>query len=127
MNRNVTKIVGVTVFSLTLGSFAPLWADQSSAADKSPAQIDYGTGVGEKLGRGLGNVAFGWMEIPKGVQDVGDQRNFIAGITWGPLQGIGKALVRTAAGVYEVMTFPIPGRANFEPLVKPEFVLEDQR
>ena len=127
MNFNGIKIVSAVTFSLILGSFAPLWADPSSAEDKDPTQINYGTGVGKKLGRGLGNVAFGWMEIPKSIQDVGDQRNFIAGITWGPLEGIGKALVRTAAGVYETVTFPIPAPANFEPLVRPEFIMEDQR
>ncbi len=127
MNHNVTKIIGVTLFFLILGSFAPLWADESDAADKSPTQIDYGTGVGQKLGRGIGNVALGWLEIPKGIEDVGDQKNFIAGITLGPLQGIGKALVRTAAGVYEIVTFPIPAPANFKPLEKPDFVLEDKR
>ncbi len=127
MNRHVTKIISVAVFSLVLGSFAPLWADPSNAADKSPAQVDYATGVGQKLGRGLGNVALGWLEIPKGIEDVGDEKNFIAGITLGPLQGLGKALVRTAAGVYETVTFPIPAPANFKPLVKPDFVLEDRR
>ncbi len=126
MNRKATKIAAVTILSLTLSSFTPAWADSSSASASS-AQVDYGTGVGQKLGRGLGNVAFGWLEIPKGIQDVGDQRNFIAGLTWGPLQGIGKALVRTVAGAYEVATFPVPLPPNFEPLLKPDFVLEDQR
>src|SRR3989338_4022873 len=117
MNRKATKIAAVSIVSLILSSLVPLWADLSSAPD-SPAQVDYDTGVGQKLGRGLGNVAFGWLEIPKGIQDIGDQRNFIAGLTWGPIQGIGKALIRTVAGVYEVATFPVPLPPNFEQLVK---------
>ena len=91
------------------------------------SQVDYSTGVGKKLSRGIANTAFGWLEIPKGIQDVGDERNFVAGVTWGPVYGTGKAVARTLAGVYEIVTFPFAVPSHFEPLVKPEFILEDQR
>ena len=98
----------------------------SNAPAVAPDRMDYATGVGKKLGRGASNLAFGWLEIPKGIQDVGDNNNFIAGLTWGPLVGIGKAIQRTAAGVYEVATFPVPVPKNFGPLVEPDFTLGDQ-
>ena len=101
-----------------------IWAADAPSA--TPEKMDYTTGVGKKLGRGMSNVAFGWLEIPKGIQDVGDNNNFIAGLTWGPLVGIGKAVQRTAAGVYEVATFPVPVPKNFDPLVEPDFTLGDQ-
>ncbi len=91
------------------------------------ATVDYGTGVGKKLGRGVANVAFGWIDIFKGIQEVAEQNNVIAGLTWGPIYGTGKAVVRTLAGAYEVVTFPIPWPADFEPLVQPEFVMEGDR
>src|SRR3989338_2241518 len=130
MDQRVAKTISLMGLFLMIPVAAVVWADASgSSTDSSSAatRVDYGTGAGEKLGRGLGNIAFGWLEIPKGIEDVGDQRNFIAGITWGPLQGIGKAVVRTLAGVYDTATFPIPHPQNFEPLVRPEFVLEDKR
>ena len=99
----------------------------AETAASPTAHMDYGTGVGKKLGRGLANTAFGWLDIPKGIQEVGDQNNFIAGITWGPIYGTGNAIVRTLAGVYEVATFPIAWPADFEPLVQPEFVLNEEK
>ena len=117
-------------FLIVLGIFLFLSHAKLASASDAPAttsdRIDYTTGVGKKLGRGLSNVAFGWLEVPKGIQDVGDQNNFIAAITWGPLVGVGKAVVRTVAGAYEVLTFPVPAPNNFQPLVQPEFMLGDQ-
>ena len=99
----------------------------TSNLEVSPsANVSYGTGVGKKLGRGLSNIAFGWMELPKGIEDVGEQNNFIAATTWGPIYGLGRTVNRTLAGVYEVVTFPVPLPKDFEPLVQPEFMLGDQ-
>ena len=116
-------------FLIMLGIFSFLSHAKPALASDTPAapdRIDYAAGVGKKLGRGLSNAAFGWLEIPKGIQDVGDQNNFIAALTWGPLVGVGKAVVRTVAGAYEVVTFPVPVPNNFQPLVQPEFMLGDQ-
>ncbi len=113
---NGLKITGVWMLLVFCVS-TMAWADQ----------MDYGTGVGRKLGRGLGNLAFGWMELLKGIQDVGDQQNFIAGLTWGPIYGAGNAIVREAAGAYEVLTFPIPIPENFKPILQPEFVIAPDR
>lgn len=103
-----------------------LGADSTWArVEETPSEIarkDYGTGAGKKLGRGLSNAAFGWLDIPKGIEKVGDEQNFLAAITWGPIYGVGQAVNRTLVGVYEVATFPAPS----EPIVKPEFVLEER-
>ncbi len=124
MKREAMKLVVFCGIFLFLAHAGTGWA---SNAEVSPtADVDYGTGVGKKLGRGLSNVVFGWLEFLKGIQDVGEENNFIAAITWGPLYGLGKTVVRTVAGAYEVATFPIPVPKNFEPLVRPEFMLGDQ-
>ena len=83
------------------------------------AETNRGAAASKKLGRGLANVLGGWLELPKGIQSVGDESGFLAGLTWGPIYGIGNALVRTGAGVYDIATFPMPS----EPVVQPEYVM----
>lgn len=110
--------------AMALSAF--LCASAWAYAEKSPSDIsreDYGTAASEKLGRGISNVAFGWLDIPKGIESVGQEHNFLAGLTWGPIYGTGQALKRTLVGAYEVVTFPVPQ----EPIVRPEFVLEGDR
>lgn len=87
----------------------------------------YGEKASHKLGRGVGNVLFGWIDIFKGVEDVGEEHGAVAGATWGPIRGLGQALGRTAAGAYEIITFPIAAPGDFEPLIEPEFVLDRDR
>jgi putative exosortase-associated protein (TIGR04073 family) len=88
---------------------------------------DYGHAAGRKLGRGLANTGLGWMEIFKGMSDVGAENGFWAGATWGPLYGTVNAVRRTGAGLYETATFPFEGPNRFEPLIEPEFVLNETR
>ncbi len=123
MQSTWIKFLIVGSFIMFLAGFKSAWASDAPVAPTD--NVDYGTGVGKKLGRGISNVAFGWLEIPKGVEDVGDKNNFIAAATWGPIYGAGKAAVRTLAGAYEIATFPVPWPKNFEPLVQPEFMLGD--
>ncbi len=121
MKNCLSKIIlaGVGLFAIA-GTSA--WASvESSPSDV--ARDDYGAGAGKKLGRGLSNVAFGWLDVPKGIEAVGQEQNFLAAVTWGPIHGAGQAIKRTLVGAYEVATFPFPS----EPIVKPEFVLEGDR
>ncbi|NQT00183.1 MAG: exosortase system-associated protein, TIGR04073 family [Candidatus Omnitrophica bacterium] len=78
-----------------------------------------------KLGRGLANAVTGVVEIPKKVILISKNDNPILGLTWGWVKGAAVALLRTAAGVYETVTFPIPAPADYEPMVNPEFVFEE--
>ena len=97
--------------------------------DVSPidrSREDYGSGVTRKLGRGVANTGLGWVELFKGVQDVGGESGFWAGATWGPIYGTLNAVRRTAVGVYETATFPISNKGRFEPVLEPEFILQDQ-
>ncbi len=111
--------VVMSVLLLTAGC---AWASTESLPSDI-AREDYGTGSSKKLGRGISNVAFGWLDIPKGIEAVGQEQNFLAAVTWGPIYGVGQAVKRTLVGVYEVATFPVPS----EPIVKPEFVLNSDR
>lgn len=78
-----------------------------------------------KLGRGLVNILTGIVEIPKKVILTTRKRGAAQGLTSGFVEGAKEGLVRTASGLYEIMTFPIPSPADYEPMVSPEFVFEE--
>lgn len=124
MNRHSIKFI--LLFGVFLSFVYPKLTEAYNSEVSPITNVDYGTGVGKKLGRGISNVAFGWLELPKAVEDVGKENGFFSAITWGPIYGLGKTAMRTLAGAYEVATFPAPVPQNFEPLIKPEFILGDQ-
>jgi len=78
-------------------------------------------GPEEKLGRGMNNlVEFARMgEIRRAMEQgaIFDTPGH-GGITTGVLHGINRSFARTGAGLYEVLTFPIPnGRyGNYDPI-----------
>jgi putative exosortase-associated protein (TIGR04073 family) len=78
----------------------------------------------QKLGRGLVNTLTGVVEIPKKVYMISKDDNVLLGLTWGLVKGAAVGLLRTACGVYETLTFPIPAPADYEPIMDPEFVFE---
>ena len=112
----------VVVFLLTTVSSA--WGYEKMPSDY--ARTDPALGSSRKLGRGLANVGLGWMELFKGMQSVGEEKGFLAGLTWGPLYGAANAVKRTTVGVAETVTFPAPGPYNYQPILRPEFVLGDE-
>ena len=100
----------------------------SAALAKLPtddAHDDAVAGASRKLGRGLANTGLGWVELFKGIESVGEEKGFWAGVTWGPLYGALNAVKRTAVGLGETITFPAPGANRYEPVLQPEFVLDD--
>lgn len=78
-----------------------------------------------KLGRGLLNVITGIVEIPKKVILTSKKEGIKIGLTRGLLDGAKAGLVRTASGIYEALTFPIPAPVDYAPMVEPEFVFEE--
>ena len=101
----LTLAVTVIIFSLIIG---PCFADPL-----------------RKLGRGLTNAATGLIEIPKQVITISKNDNLLLGLTWGWVKGIAVGLLRTASGIYETVTFPIPAPAEYQPIMEPEFVFQD--
>ena len=83
-------------------------------------------GAGTKLLRGAVNVLTGWVEIPKRVYETSQEQGTAAGLTWGLMRGFGRGFIRTAAGLYEVFTFPFPAPPNYEPVMLPEYVFIDE-
>lgn len=81
-------------------------------------------GPRKKLERGLANTASGWMEIFTTPKSYSDEHGPAAGFFFGVPAGLAKAFWRTAVGLYETVTFPLPLH-NYQPVMEPEFVLDD--
>ena len=78
-----------------------------------------------KLGRGLANTLFGIAEIPIQVHHTLETEGSGAAATYGVLKGVGRFLMREGVGIYEILTFPIPYPRYYEPILEPEFLLDD--
>ena len=79
-----------------------------------------------KLGRGAANTLTGWIEIPKNVYEISSKDHPLKGISLGLIKGLGLGIVRTAVGLYEVVTFPFPIPEHYGPIIKPEYVIEPE-
>ncbi len=75
-----------------------------------------------KFGRGVTNIATGWLEVFKEIGLQVEKSGDMAGLFVGPFKGIAKAIGRTAVGIYDVVTFLIPVPGDYEPLIEPEFL-----
>ena len=91
------------------------------------ANVGFAQDPAKKLGRGLGNILTGWVELPKNIYDTSVQQNVLAGLTMGLAKGVGMTIVRTGAGAYETVTFPFPLPENYKPLIEPEFVFQESK
>jgi putative exosortase-associated protein (TIGR04073 family) len=76
-------------------------------------------GPEQKLGRGINNVTeFARMgEIRRSMEQTAVWESADKAYTTGFIHGLNRSLARTAVGVYEVLTFPIP---SYDPVFLPE-------
>jgi putative exosortase-associated protein (TIGR04073 family) len=72
-----------------------------------------------KLGRGLSNFAFGWMEVPINMKYGYEHRDQAAGLFGGFMLGAAKGLGRTAIGLFETLTFWLPQPDYYGPILPP--------
>lgn len=77
-----------------------------------------------KLGRGVANTLTGWVEIPKNVYATSVESNALSGATLGLAKGAGMSIVRTGAGIFELVTFPFAVPQNYKPILEPEYVFD---
>jgi len=87
------------------------------------AMPSYAANCGDKLRRGLTNFATGWVEIPVCMDKSIKESNPVFGVVVGAVKGTAKGLVRTAAGIFDTVTFPIP--PYDKTWVKPEFIVSE--
>lgn len=88
------------------------------------ASAGYAQDMGRKLYRGVLNIAGGWIELPKNVYVIGSKDSFASGMVVGIPKGILMSVVRTGAGIYDTLTFPIDFPKGYKPILEPEFVNE---
>jgi putative exosortase-affiliated protein, TIGR04073 family len=88
----------------------------------SPAQADgYFSEVSEKFLRGGANLFTGMGEVPKNIVWASGETNPTVGFTGGIVGGTLDVLGRTASGIFDVITSPIPTKS----LVEPAYVWDD--
>jgi putative exosortase-associated protein (TIGR04073 family) len=81
-------------------------------------------GPEQKLGRGLNNMVelarMGELQRSMEQAAIFDSPGF-GGITTGFIHGVDRSFARTGAGLYEVLTFPIPNgpNGNYDPVFHP--------
>ena len=82
-----------------------------------PPSNDYGPT--RKLGRGISNLVFGIAELPTSVAKVNTDEGNSAAAGYGVVRGVGRSVMRTAAGIFEIITFPFPVvRGTYYPVLE---------
>lgn len=109
--------------ALILGSLAvpALAAEPSGPKSQAPRTDEEGVGgkMFRKAVRGGQNLAFGLVtDVPRTVYYESRDHGAVYGFSVGLVKGVGLGAVRTAVGVYELLTFPIPAN-DYEPVVLP--------
>ena len=108
------KYLGTALFSAAL-IFNPLFLPEAAAFSQDQ--------MWTKLGRGMGNITFCYLEIFRQIGELAETERWpIAGFG-GVFKGVIYTGVRAAAGVYEVATFPVPIPKNYRVIMKPDFVV----
>jgi putative exosortase-associated protein (TIGR04073 family) len=101
------------------------FADNYQTIENSSPQ-DVVDGMAGKAGRGLANIATGWLELPKQIYTTSKEDGVARGISLGPLKGLGMTLVRTVSGVGELMTFFVAYPGFYDPYFDPAFVWQKE-
>ena len=92
-------------------------AATSRADIHDPPSNDYGPT--RKLGRGVSNLLFGITELPTTIAKVNDTEGNSAAAGYGVVRGVGRSVMRMQAGIFEILTFPIPAvRGTYFPVLE---------
>lgn len=120
MTRNTfATVTAVAALMLAAGT-----ANAQMYGDEYRDQSAFGR-MQNKLGRGLANMATGFVEVPKNISREWRKSDPATGIIVGGVKGVGWGFTRFATGAYETFTFPVPAPANYEPLMYPATPLPD--
>jgi len=102
--------------NLLAGALLIALAFTSRADIHDPPSNDYGPT--RKLGRGISNLVFGIAELPTSIAKVNDTEGNSAAAGYGVARGVGRSVMRMQAGIFEILTFPIPAvRGTYYPVL----------
>ena len=102
---------------LVVAAVALAFAGTCRADIHDPPSNDYGPT--RKLGRGISNLVFGIAELPNTVAKVNDDEGNSAAAGYGVVRGVGRSVLRMQAGIFEILTWPIPlVRGTYYPVLE---------
>lgn len=83
----------------------------------------------QKFNRGIVNIVTAPLEIAKQVdaqwkKSAEAKENKSVGVFNGFWKGVAYTIGRTGSGIWDVVTCPLKTPGNYEPLMKPDFVLD---
>ena len=78
-----------------------------------------------KFGRGISNLTWGWTDLPMTIHHENVMWGPAAAYTHGIVKGSWRVISRTAIGIWEVASFPIPWPDGYWEIYKPEFPLHE--
>ena len=77
----------------------------------------------EKFSRGVTNVVTSPGEfvnqVPPAMEQIPD---YLTGFIMSLGRGLGYTLLRAGSGIYDIATFPFPGKTNYKPIMQPETI-----
>ena len=122
--RRIAVLMG-----LLLGATSPALAAQQSQeameSAKAPDRVEQVMAQYQlhpafaKLGRGVGNLFGGWLEVPVQIEEHYLPKDPLPTFVTGVAVGAFKGAVRTGVGLYEMLTFFIPYPEQYEPVLPP--------
>ena len=123
-------IIFFIVMTLSIAATSSFASDNPPANPNSSSEIKITVvNPAEKLSRGIVNIITAPIEIAKQVdlswkESAHKTQNVGTGIFSGIVKGLAYMVWRAGSGLWDVVSFPFKTPANYEPLMKPEFVLD---
>lgn len=122
----LTKIALVVFILILVSAFRPFdtcQAIESKPQDPPSTTSTLPPGPQKKFERGFMNMLSGWMETPRHLHENSKRKDWLE---YGPqslARGVGWAIARTGAGVYELATAAHPTPHNYESMIQPETIV----
>jgi len=77
-----------------------------------------------KFSRGVTNIATSPAELVNQIPPAMEQSpDYLTGLIMSVGRGVGYSLLRAGAGIYDLATFPFPGKTDYKPIMKPETIV----
>lgn len=111
-----------TVYApMTLADMQQGYGDSSATQGRGSFGNSYGSKTGNKMLNAFANLSTSVLELPKNIINTSNKSNVLYGITGGLVKGMINMIGRTAVGVTDLITFPIPTK----PVVQPVYIWND--